>query len=229
MQYMLIPFASDLGRERGRGDNHSEREQDTWVSLTASLLSGREIILSKIRGSLWSVRRIVWVMMGLWLTGLISGAVHPLGVLASMGVAVFAWFTAALGVFVSLRAKNSTRAWLQPFSSFWSSTGPISSWSFRPFTDFPSSWRDRLHSSIQRPCSPTHRCVASGTHRRFHSLNSPLSPSEAGDFRVWLALRAYLFYEPLALTWMALRAFDKAVDRPRRTRGLRCPLLARQP
>ena len=47
----------------------------------------------------------------LWLGGVGTGAIHPLGALAAtLGLVIFCWFTAALGVLVSLRAKNSIRA-----------------------------------------------------------------------------------------------------------------------
>jgi hypothetical protein len=43
-------------------------------------------------------------MIGLWTVGLIAGAVHPLGFLAAVtGLAVSAWFYAALGVSSALR------------------------------------------------------------------------------------------------------------------------------
>jgi hypothetical protein len=36
----------------------SEHEDDTWVSLTATDLTGREIVLAKLFGSLWRARRL---------------------------------------------------------------------------------------------------------------------------------------------------------------------------
>ena len=89
----------------------SEREQDTWTSLTGTLLTDREIVMAKIRGALWSSKRLVLALLIMWSVGLLAGAIFPLGVLAAVvGLFVFCGFTAALGVWISLRAKNSTRA-----------------------------------------------------------------------------------------------------------------------
>jgi ABC-type transport system involved in multi-copper enzyme maturation permease subunit len=89
----------------------SEREQDTWTSLSATLLSGREIVLAKIQGAIWSARRLVLALLIMWTVGLLAGAVFPLGVLAAVaGLFVFCGFTAALGVWISVGARNSTRA-----------------------------------------------------------------------------------------------------------------------
>ena len=57
---------------------------------------------------------MTWALLLMWGVGLVSGAVHPLGVLAAaLALAVYAWFTTALGVYISLRAKNSVRALAQ--------------------------------------------------------------------------------------------------------------------
>jgi ABC-type transport system involved in multi-copper enzyme maturation permease subunit len=101
----------------------SEREQDTWTSLSGTLLSGREIVWGKIRGAVWSSWRLVLALAIMGLVGLLAGAIFPLGLLlAASGLFVFCGFTAALGVWISLRARNSTRAlfttifWLMVFN-----------------------------------------------------------------------------------------------------------------
>src|SRR5262249_21352916 len=89
----------------------AEREQDTWTSLTCSLLSGPEIVLAKIRGAVWSSWRLILALLIMWTVGLLAGALFPLGVLAALAeLFVFCGFTAALGVWFSSRARNSTRA-----------------------------------------------------------------------------------------------------------------------
>jgi ABC-type transport system involved in multi-copper enzyme maturation permease subunit len=88
-----------------------EREQDTWVSLSVTLLTPREIVPAKQFGAVWSARWLGLTMLTLWGVGLLVGALHPLGVVAALLVAgASAWLIAALGVFVSTRARNSTRA-----------------------------------------------------------------------------------------------------------------------
>jgi ABC-type transport system involved in multi-copper enzyme maturation permease subunit len=102
----------------------SEREQDTWTSLAGTLLTGREIIRAKIKGALWCSKRLVLAILIMWTIGLLAGAVFPLGAAAAVaGLFVFGGFTAALGVWISLGAKNSTRAlfatifWLLVFNA----------------------------------------------------------------------------------------------------------------
>src|SRR5207247_1074992 len=88
-----------------------EREQDTWVSLATTLLTPIEIIRSKQFAALWSARRIAVALLIFWAAGLLLGAIHPLGALAAAWIVLScAWFIAAVGVYVSARARNSTRA-----------------------------------------------------------------------------------------------------------------------
>jgi ABC-type transport system involved in multi-copper enzyme maturation permease subunit len=88
-----------------------EREQDTWLSLATTLLTPGEIIRAKQFGALWSARWIGLALLVLWSAGLLLGALHPIGVLAAaMILAAVGWLVAAVGVFFSGRAKNSTRA-----------------------------------------------------------------------------------------------------------------------
>jgi hypothetical protein len=88
-----------------------EREQDTWVSLATTLLTPGEIIGAKQFGAVWSARWFGAALLVLWGVGTLFGTIHPLGVLAALGTALIgAWFIASVGVFVSGRARNSTRA-----------------------------------------------------------------------------------------------------------------------
>ncbi len=89
----------------------SEREEDQWLALTSTQLSGHEILRAKMIGPVWGLRFLAYLMFALWGFGLIVGAVHPMAILASLlCLVVFTWFLTALGTFFSLRAKNSTRA-----------------------------------------------------------------------------------------------------------------------
>jgi ABC-type transport system involved in multi-copper enzyme maturation permease subunit len=88
-----------------------EREQDTWTSLATTLLTPDEVVRAKQFGALWSARRIGLALLISWAVGILLGAVHPLGALLAAGIALgSAWFAAAVGVFVSALARNSTRA-----------------------------------------------------------------------------------------------------------------------
>ena len=89
----------------------SEREDDTWTSLTTTLLSGPEIVRAKIRGALWGARRLAFALIAVIAVGVLAGGVHPFGgLIALSGMAAFGVFTAALGLWWSLRLTNSTRS-----------------------------------------------------------------------------------------------------------------------
>jgi ABC-type transport system involved in multi-copper enzyme maturation permease subunit len=89
----------------------AEREHDTWTSLATTLVTPDEVVLAKQFGAVWSARWVGLVFLVLWMTGLALGAFDPLGVLGAVLLAgLAAWGLAAVGVFVSPRAGNSTRA-----------------------------------------------------------------------------------------------------------------------
>jgi ABC-type transport system involved in multi-copper enzyme maturation permease subunit len=89
----------------------SEHEEDTWTSLTSTDLTGREIILSKLAGALWRPRGIVAVIFLSAMAGVAAGSIHSLS-LPALGVslAVYGWFAAALGVWISLQLRSTWRA-----------------------------------------------------------------------------------------------------------------------
>jgi len=89
----------------------AEREEDTWLSLVATPLSGREILRGKMVGAVWGLRGFGGLFSLIWLAGLVTGAVHPLGFLAALAVlGLLTWFVTALGTFFSLRARSTSRA-----------------------------------------------------------------------------------------------------------------------
>jgi ABC-type transport system involved in multi-copper enzyme maturation permease subunit len=88
-----------------------EREEDTWTSLITTPLDGEEILRAKMFGAIWGTRWLGFPLLALWILGLASGAVHPIGfVAAAVETAVFLWFVTALGVSLSLTSKSSARA-----------------------------------------------------------------------------------------------------------------------
>ncbi len=91
----------------------SEREADTWTSLTTTLLTGREILRAKVRGVLWSARFSLLLVILLWLSGVLLICLHPLGFLLSTAqLLVYAWFAAVLGATISLMVKSTLCAQL---------------------------------------------------------------------------------------------------------------------
>ena len=88
-----------------------EREADTWTSLVSTPLSGLEIVRAKMFGAFWGLRALGLILLALWLVGLAAGSVHPFAFVAVViETAVFLWFVAALGLYLSVRAKSSARA-----------------------------------------------------------------------------------------------------------------------
>ena len=89
----------------------SEREDDTWTSLTTTLLSGQEVVRAKIWGALWGTRRLAFALIAVIAVGVLGGGVHPLGgLIAITGMVAFGVFTAALGLSCSLNVTSSTRS-----------------------------------------------------------------------------------------------------------------------
>jgi ABC-type transport system involved in multi-copper enzyme maturation permease subunit len=89
----------------------SEREGDTWMSLISTPLSGREILMGKLLGAIWNQRGFAGMLGLLWLVGLVTGALHPLGLLTGIAVlGLFTWFVAALGTYYSLRMRTTSQA-----------------------------------------------------------------------------------------------------------------------
>jgi hypothetical protein len=89
----------------------SEREDDTWISLLGTPLDGVEILRGKALGALHRWRVPGLISLFLWTFGLVAGAIHPLGY--ALTLALFATYTAfalALGSFLSLHLRSTTRA-----------------------------------------------------------------------------------------------------------------------
>ncbi len=88
-----------------------ERERDTWLALLATPLTGREILRAKMLGALWRLRLPLIGMVGLWLLGVLAGAVHPLGFLASIvGLAISTGFLLAMGTSFTLWSRDRDQA-----------------------------------------------------------------------------------------------------------------------
>jgi ABC-type transport system involved in multi-copper enzyme maturation permease subunit len=89
----------------------SERERGTWDALLTSPLEGREIIVSKLRGSLHALRWMLAATLLAWTLAALCGAMRPydfaVAVINTMAVATF---MAAVGVRTSLSATTATRA-----------------------------------------------------------------------------------------------------------------------
>jgi hypothetical protein len=85
----------------------SERAKETWSSLIATPLSARDILRSKLRASVWRLRGMGTIVFVMWTLGLLSGAIHPLGYLATVLImASWTWFFLVSGMLAALKAKD---------------------------------------------------------------------------------------------------------------------------
>jgi ABC-type Na+ efflux pump permease subunit len=89
----------------------TERAKDTWNSLIATPLSGRDILLGKLRAALWRLRGIGITILTLWTLGLLTGAIHPLGFLAAvLTLATSTGFYLVAGLLAALKATDHAKA-----------------------------------------------------------------------------------------------------------------------
>ncbi|MHB1556803.1 MAG: ABC transporter permease [Isosphaeraceae bacterium] len=190
-----------------------EREKDTWVSLTASPLTGWEILRGKLLGALWNQRGFAAVLIFLWLLGLVTGTVNPLGMLASiLAVAVLTWFVAAVGAYFSLKHFSTTRALASTllalaicngyplFLLVYFSNGLSWNTSFSVLGVMPSlaSWCLALPRSANS-------AWASIWHYPVEGLQYPVLP--------FFVFGGYAAGAAVMTLWIALR-FDRWLDRP---------------
>ena len=89
----------------------SEHEEDTWVSLTATDLTGREILFAKMVGAIKRARIFGGVIVFLAVLGALLGSINPLSIpLLILALAVYACAAAALGLWISLQLRSTWRA-----------------------------------------------------------------------------------------------------------------------
>lgn len=89
----------------------SEKERDCWVSLLSTPLSAAEILTAKLLGNLYSARWITLLLAGIAALVLVAD-VRAIGLVVIFALTwlLFLVYAGCLGLYVSLRAKNSTRA-----------------------------------------------------------------------------------------------------------------------
>jgi ABC-type transport system involved in multi-copper enzyme maturation permease subunit len=200
----------------------SEHEEDTWVSLTATDLTGREIVFAKILGSLWRPRRLGAVLGLLVLAGVGLGSLHPLSLPALvLALLVYGWFAAALGVWVSIQLRSTWRAQFLTIAGLLlvnvSGQGIINMLSPQGFA--PQLWPGftpyEVSKLIVSPDIPSR--LSRTNWPRFWRL------WDVDDDLGWVAtfsIMSLLIYTSLAafLTWDALRRFEIVAGRARRSR-----------
>jgi ABC-type transport system involved in multi-copper enzyme maturation permease subunit len=89
----------------------SEHEGDTWISLTVTDLTGREIVFAKLLGALMRGRRCAEVILLLAAIGVVAKSAHVLSLpLLVIALLVYGWFAASFGVWISLQFRSTWRA-----------------------------------------------------------------------------------------------------------------------
>ena len=189
----------------------SERERDTWTSLLATPLSSLEIFRGKLWGALASVRWIIIGMGVMFVSAVLLGAMHPLGVLLwGIEASVFFLFTASLSILFSMRARTSTRAMAQTIGLLALLNGGYMLCCFPFFTHGEPS------TLILFACTPalqffTLFSIGDWLYPPNHGNFDPYGPSLVGFF-------AYSF-AAAALIRTIVNSFDATVDRPSRPEG----------
>ena len=96
---------------RAAGLITQEKQQDTWLSLLATPLTGSEIVRGKMWGNLYSLRWAALVLMLCWALGLLVAPKSLLTILTLGFVLLLtAWYVTNLGLFFSLRNMTTLRA-----------------------------------------------------------------------------------------------------------------------
>jgi hypothetical protein len=89
----------------------SEHEDDTWVSLTGTDLTGREVIIAKLWGALVRGRRFGEFILLFAAAGVVAGSISPFSIPPLIvALLAYGWFAAALGVWISLELRSTWRA-----------------------------------------------------------------------------------------------------------------------
>jgi ABC-type Na+ efflux pump permease subunit len=203
----------------------SEREEDTWTSLIATPLGGLEIIRAKMIGAVWGTRVLGLLLLSLWLVGLATGAVHPLGFAAViLTTPVFLWFIIALGTYVSLKSKTTGRALVTTVAILFVLNGGYLMCCLPLQTDTPL---------IAVGVTPMIEAVSLLSYEDINNLFfRPSLGLRREAFELFLAcLFGWIGYAiaATALTSMAIGRFDEAADRPRRPFGSPCESLLGKP
>ncbi len=200
----------------------SEHEEDTWVSLTTTDLTGREIVLAKLLGSLRRARRL-WAVLGLLIiAGVGANSLHWLTIpVLALALAVYGWFAAALGIWISIQLRSTWRAQFLTIAALLlvnvSGQGIINMLSIRGFA--PQLWPGFTPYEVGKLVMSTdilqRLSQASWPHLwRFWALDDGLG---------WLTIFSVISLMAFAvlaafLTWDALRRFEIVAGRARRAK-----------
>jgi hypothetical protein len=197
----------------------AERDQDTWVTLLTTPLTGPEILRGKMLGVLWRARWGAVVLVGLWTIGLAAGAVHPAGyVFTLLSFAAATWLYAALAISFALRARDTRQANNRVLTLVmalmcaplvlllvpWAGSSVVIGFTSAPFDSYLSllSYED-VRAALRRGTFPQLRALSLETRASARQVLATCTlglVAHAGA--AWLITRA------------AFRSFDAIVGRP---------------
>lgn len=222
------------------GSIAGECDADTWISLIASPLSGRSIVLSKMAAAVARTRWVLALILLFWAFDLWVGQLHPVGfVLGLIELAIAAWFASAVGIWMSLsiglggkyRGKSASQAMAAAFGTlflfglafialvfpwvYFHRPTPLMFVGIMPVIAMGTLFTWDEWSIILNPLDPSASAfagaVGTGLSTRFELILTLVLA-----WAVHLAV-AWLF------TWVSLVAFDRLAGRPRRRRAGRDP------
>jgi ABC-type transport system involved in multi-copper enzyme maturation permease subunit len=197
----------------------SEHEDDTWVSLAVTDLTGREIIFSKLLGALKRGLRFAEVILSMAALGVAAGSLHPASVpLLIIALLIYGWFAAALGLWISSHLRSTWRAQFLTIACLVliSTVGQVVLNTFSKSGFAPGLWPGLTPYEIAK------LLVRSEFFPRCSSAPWPLSwsLSDVDDGPVWQTIASVLSilgYASLAtlLNWQVLRRFELVARRAR--------------
>lgn len=189
-----------------------EREEDTWISLTSTPLTGWEILRGKMIGAVWGLRGFGGLLSLFWIGGLVLGGIHPVGLLLGLSVVtLLTWFVASLGTYYSLKERTTSRAITSVIGLLVFLNGGYLIFLYAILVIF-SDPRDWFYAPLG--CTPflaANTILSSGSLRTIAEDVRPF-------FRPLAYGTAILMGYALAATWLtqrSVRRFDEILDRVR--------------
>jgi ABC-type transport system involved in multi-copper enzyme maturation permease subunit len=201
----------------------SEREDDTWVSLAATTLTGREILVAKQLGALRRGRKFVAVIVLLAAVGVVAGSVHVLAIPALItALVVYGWFAAAFGVWISLWLRSTWRAQFLTIAGLLlvSGSGQVLLNLLAGFGIAPQVWPGFTPADVGKLLFRPGFVESLGSASWRAALRSGIDDGMA--WRAILSITSVLGYAALAalFTWHAAARFEVAAGRAHRSRVL---------
>jgi hypothetical protein len=194
-----------------------EREEDTWVSLTSTPLTGWQILRAKVIGAIWNQRGFGAVMVFLWVMALLSVVPAPKVLTSVALVGLLTWLVAAVGVHASLRATSTSRALASTIATLCFLNGyPILLVLFFRGSLFLDSSFNLLGFMPRLAAAPLVKTPFDAAPWWSSAISSdqiahPLTFVPMG--RLWL-IGFYIATASL-LTWRSVARFDRWLDRPK--------------